>query len=520
MLPLPLPESGIANLPLAKLPTLAKLWAAAEEAGGPTMTRMQNTDTMNGLGVAVWRQGRLAEAEEIYRRALGIKPEDFRIWTNLGLVLAEQNRKAEAAESFRAALRLKPDLFTARMNLGIALSDLGNFEEAMNWLLAALQLCPDSAEAMQNVGMNLSRQGRWGEAIAYYEQAARLQPDNPEVHRSLAYVLLGAGDYARGWPEHEWRLRCRPLRGVQINRTFWNGDDFRNQTILLHYEQGHGDTLQFIRFAPLVKRRGGRVVVLCQPALLRLVARCPGIDLVFEGTSYEPECHIHAPLMSLPAIFGTTLATLPAQVPYLFADRFLVEHWRSELARALKLEAEADSGIQERSGPGQPDRPFLIGIAWQGRPEHDLDRWRSFALAQLAPLAELPGIRLISLQAGDGRDQVQVLDGRFPVIDLPGRRGRDFSETAAIMCSLDLVISPDTAVAHLAGGLGIPVWVALPYSCDWRWLSSRDDSPWYPTMRLFGQAKLDEWGPVFQHMAEVLKKVLGRHTGSRDEEAA
>ncbi len=410
--------------------------------------------------------------------------------------------------------------FTALMNLGIALSDLGTFDEASVRLEAALQLLPDSPEALQNVGMNLSRQGRWGEAITYYEQAARLQPDNPEVHRSLAYVLLGAGDYARGWPEHEWRLSCRPLRGVQINRTFWNGDDFRDQTILLHYEQGYGDTLQFIRFAPLVKRRGGRVVLLCQPALLRLLARCPGIDLVFEGTTYEPECHIHAPLMSLPAIFGTTLATLPAQVPYLFADRVLVDHWRSELGLALQLETGADSLVQKRSGPGKTARPFLIGIAWQGRPEHDGDRRRSFALAQFAPLAELPGVCLISLQVGDGRDQVQAKGGRFPVIDLPMRRGRDFSETAAIMCSLDLVISPDTAVAHLAGGLGVPVWAALPYACDWRWLSRRDDSPWYPTMRLFRQARPGEWGPVFERMAEALKKVVGRQAGPSGEEAA
>ncbi len=472
------------------------------------MTRMhEDVDLLNETGVGVWREGRRSEAAEIFRHALAIKPDDSRIWTNLGLVLAEQDLKAEAIESYRTALRLEPNLFDPRMNLGIALSDLGNFEEAMNWLLAALELRPDSAEALQNVGMNLSRQARWGEAIAYYERAARLQPENPEVHRSLAYVLLGAGDYTRGWPEHEWRLSCRPLRGVQINRTFWNGDDFRNQTILLHYEQGYGDTLQFIRFAPLVKRRGGRVAMLCQPDLLRLVARCPGIDLVFEGTSYEPECHIHAPVMSLPAIFGTTLATLPAEVPYLFADRALVEYWRSELGRALTLEAARDLHVHDRSDPG---RPFLIGIAWQGRPEHDGDRWRSFALAQFAPLAELPGVRLISLQVGDGRDQVQEIDGRFPVIDLPRRRGRDFSETAAIMCSLDLVISPDSAVAHLAGGLGIPVWVALPYSCDWRWLSGRDDSPWYPTMRLFRQSKPAEWGPVFQRMGDALKRMLGR----------
>jgi Flp pilus assembly protein TadD len=468
-------------------------------------------DLLNALGVSLWRQGRAAEAEDVFRRAIAFGPKAAVVWTNLGLFLAEHARKAEAADAFRTALGLQPESFIARMNLGIALSDLGRFDEASESLEAALDLQPQSPEAFQHVGLNLSRQLRWAEAVEYYEAARRLQPNSPEIRSALGAVLIGAGDFARGWPEYEWRLNCHPNRGLRINRTFWNGDDFRDQTILLHFEQGYGDTLQFIRFAPLVKRRGGRVVLLCQPPLVRLLARSPGIDLACDGLGYEPECHIHAPLLSLPAILGTTLDNLPAQVPYLFADSVLVEHWRAEILRAVTAQGNNAQEPLDGAGGLCPDRPFLIGIAWQGHREHDRDRWRSVPLAQFAPLAAVPRVRLISLQVGDGRDHVEALDGRFPVIDLPGRRGRDFSETAAIMGSLDLVITPDTAVAHLAGGLGIPVWTALNRSCDWRWHSGSGDSPWYPTMKLFRQDKLGEWEPVFERMAECARRrtVLG-----------
>jgi hypothetical protein len=370
--------------------------------------------------------------------------------------------------------------------------------------------------------MNLARQAKWSQAIPYYEHAARIEPGNADLHRSFSSVLLGAGDYARGWREYEWRLRTERHRGNRINRPLWYGNDFRNQTILLHFEQGYGDTLQFVRFAPQVKRRGGRVVMLCQTVLLRLIARTPGIDLVFDGSNYEPECHIHAPLLSLPAILHTTLATLAAQVPYLFADATLVEHWRGELARALEAQPEWASYTGDASGHTRQRRPFLIGVAWQGHDKHEGDVWRSFPLAQYAPLAAQREVKLIALQVGDGREQVRTQGEPLGVIDMPGRRGRDFSETAAIMCLLDLVITPDTAVAHLAGGLGLPVWVAIPSSCDWRWLSGRDDSPWYPTMRLFRQTKLGEWEPVFRRMAAALEQKLARRAPARgsDGEAA
>ncbi len=464
-----------------------------------------DADLLNDLGLALWRQGRSVDAEPIYRRAQQVKPNDFSILTNLGVALHSQNRLDEACECFRRAIDNRPDAFDAVINLGLVLSDQGKFDEAMGWLTLAHQLQPDSADALQGLGVNLARQGRWREAIEKYEQGLRLRPDFARLHRNLAYALLCLGDYERGWPEHEWRLKCQHHLGGSLGRPFWNGDDFKGRTILLHAEQGLGDTLQFLRFAPMVKRRGGHVAVRCQTKLLRLAARCAGVDLAFDGSAFEPDFQIHAPLLSLPAIFGTTLATLPAQVPYLTTEDSLVEHWRVRAGPDDRNRKRRRCGSSQGSSlPGRA-RPFLIGIAWQGSPDHRFDHWRSFPLAQLAPLAELPGVRLISLQCDDGLDQIAPLAGRLPILELSGRRERDFAETAAIMAHLDLVITPDTSVAHLAGGLGVPVWVALSTVGEWRWLDGRDDSPWYPTMRLFRQTTLGDWDGVFRRMAEALK---------------
>jgi Flp pilus assembly protein TadD len=467
-----------------------------------------DVDVLNELGVAVWRQGRPVEAEAIYLRARDLKPDDFRILNNLGLALYNQGRIDEAGDCYRRALELQPATFDARMNLGIVLSDQGHFDEAMTWFQAAHELRPDSADILQNLGMNLGRQGRWPEAIDYYQQALKRKPDFPEVHRNLAYALLITGDYERGWPEHEWRLRCQPYPGFKINRTFWNGDMLADRTILLHAEQGYGDTLQFIRFAEFVKRRVGRVLVLCPAPLLQLVARCNGVDMAFECDTYEPRCDVHAPLLSLPSILGTTLETLPTRVPYLILDKMLVDHWRGEVAKAVG--ALASASTESHGGPEDDPapRPFLIGIAWQGNPAHPMDRWRSFPLARFASLAALPGVRLISLQTNDGLDQLRAADRPFPVIELPGRRCRDFMETAAIMTHLDLVITPDTAVVHLAGALGLSAWAALCATGEWRWPAGRDVSPWYPTIRLFRQEVLGQWDVVFDRMTGALREKL------------
>ncbi len=215
-------------------------------------------DLLNELGLTIWRQGRAAEAEEIYRRAYRIKPDDFRILANLGVALHEQDQFDEASEFCRRAIQFNPNAFDAHMNLGVNLSDQGKFDEATVWLERAHQLRPDSADIYLNLGMNLLRQGRIDEAIDQYEQGLRLQPEFARLHRNLAHALLCRGDYERGWQEHEWRMKCDDYPGRRINRPFWNGENFPDRTILLHHEQGFGDTLQLIRFAPLVKSTRSR----------------------------------------------------------------------------------------------------------------------------------------------------------------------------------------------------------------------------------------------------------------------
>ena len=303
--------------------------------------RPDDTDLLNDLGLAIWRQGRAAESEPIYRRAQQIKPNDFRILTNLGLALYNQDRIDEAGECFRRAIENRPDTFDAVMNLGIVLSDQGKFDEAMDWLDSG---APTPARLGGRTAKPRHEPRPPGEVATRRStntsRPCGSGPTSPKFTAISLSLCSLVGDYERGWPEHEWRLKCPSYSGCRINRTFWNGDDFQGRTILLHAEQGFGDTLQFLRFVPMVKRRGGRSWCAVCTKLLRLVARCAGVDLAFDGSSYEPDCHIHAPLLSLPAIFGTTLATLPAQVPYLATDAVLVEHWRSELARAIGMEAQ------------------------------------------------------------------------------------------------------------------------------------------------------------------------------------
>jgi Flp pilus assembly protein TadD len=491
---------------LARQGLYAESEAYARQALG---LQPDDVDTLNELGAALWWQRRPVEAEAIYRQADRLQPKDVRILTNLGLALYQQGRVDEAGDFYRRAIEIDIAAFDARVNLGIVLSDQGKFDEANDCLKGAREQRPDSAEASQNLGMNLGRMGKSHEAIQYYEEALRHRPDHPEMHRNLSYALLTCGDYERGWREYEWRLKCDPHPGYRINQVLWNGGDLAGRTILLHVEQGLGDTLQFIRFASMVKRRGGHVLVVCQAPLLQLVARCDGVDLAFDGSSYQPKCHVQAPLLSLPAIFGTTLRSLPAQVPYLATDPILVEHWRSEISRAIATDGDGRAAALDQTEPGRRPRPFLIGIAWQGNPGHSDDRWRSFRLAHFAPLAKLPGVRLISLQTNHGLDQLEAAGGPLRIVELPRRRGRDFMETAAIMTHLDLIITPDTAVAHLAGGLGRRVWIGLSTAVgEWRWLAGREDSPWYPTARLFHQTTLGDWDGVFRRMATELKQEL------------
>ncbi len=453
-------------------------------------------DTLNNLGTAVWLTGQAEEAEGYYRRAFQLKPGDYSILNNMGNTLWHQNALEEAAGFYRRALTLKPDSSETWMNLGVLLTDLTQFDEAIACIQESLRLRPDAHEAHDNLGATLARQGKWDEALACHNHALKLQPYYAEAHRNRAFIWLARGDYERGWPEFEWRLSCRRHVGSNPNCPRWTGEDLGGKTILLHAEQGLGDTIQFIRFvAEIRKRNAGSVIVTCPKPLLRLIARFPGIDFLTEEDSPLPPFDVHASIWSLPAILRITLANLPSPPAYLSVDGAAIARWRTILARAL-----------EESGT---DRARKIGIVWQGNPKHRTDRMRSFRLDQLEPLARVPGVRLISLQKEHGLDQLRALDGWFSVTTITNETTgpddeRDFLDTAAIISQLDLVVTPDSAVAHMAGSLGTPVWVGLPSVAEWRWMLEREDSPWYPSMRLFRQQRAGDWPGVFERMAQAL----------------
>ena len=343
----------------------------------------EDPDVLNNLGNAVWLQGRSSEAMAYFLRAYQHKQNDFGILNNLGIILWEQNRPERAIEFYRRALKLRPDSFDTRMNLGVSLSDVGNFDEALVWLQGALRQRPGSADAWDNVGMTLARQGHWDQAMKHYDEAIRLRPDFGEARRNRALGWMAHGDFERGFPESEWRLMCRNPPGFKFPRPRWGGEPLEGRTILLHYEQGLGDTLQFIRFAPQVKERGGQVMVFCQPPMVRLLSLCPSVDLVLDGRAGLPDFQVHTGLMSVPSVLGTTLSTLPRD-PYLSADKATIEYWRPLVSQAL--------------GVTNLDAVFKIGIAWQGSPKNQIDRWRSFPLAHFARLSQVPGVRLLSLQ--------------------------------------------------------------------------------------------------------------------------
>lgn len=444
----------------------------------------------NNLGITLARQEKLDEAVAHYREALRLAPKAADFHNNLAIVLAKQGNFADAERHYRESLRLKPNAPGAISNLGNALRDQGKFGEAILLYRQALRLKPDAADVHNNLAVALVKQRSVDEGLAHYEECLRLEPDYAEAHTNRAQALLLKGDFAKGCPEFEWRWKCKNAGPRHTQHPRWDGSPLQGCTILLHAEQGSGDTLQFIRYAQLVKQRGATVFFECPQPLKPLLKSCLGIDQCFAQEEQKPAFDCHAPLMSLPGLVGTTLETIPADIPYLFADEECIERWRDELGH---------------------DDHFKIGIAWQGNTRYGGDRHRSLALRHFLPLAWLEGVQLYSLQKGFGSEQLKTIGDQTPIVDLGGRNDVDtvaFLDTAAIMKNLDLVITSDTAIAHLAGGLGVPVWVVLPTTSDWRWFLGREDSPWYPTLRLFRQTQLGNWEAVILRLMNELRQKL------------
>lgn len=439
-----------------------------------------------GLGEALRRLGHFAEAEACSRELIRVQPNFAGAYNSLATCLREQRRWPEAAAAYGEALRLNPQFAEAHNNLGCVFHDLGELDQAVASFHEALRLSPTFAPASKNLGLALRDLGRLDEALVQYDRAVELSPHDGEAHAGRAAIWLLRGDFARGWAEYERRRASHPF-----TQPCWDGSPLSGKTVLLYADEGLGDTLQFVRYAKLVARRGGRIILECQEVLHPLLSRCEGIHRLVAPAGELHAFDFHAPLLSLPLVFGTTLETVPADIPYLFADEALVARWRDRLA-----------GV---SG-------FRIAINWCGRATNPVERFRSIPLAHFAAVAAVEDVRLISVQKGAAAEELGSVADHWPVTHLGGEldeTGGAFTDTAAVLKNVDLVITSDTAVAHLAGGLGVPVWVGLWATPEWRWLLDREDSPWYPTMRLFRQRQPGDWAEVMGRMAAELARLAG-----------
>ncbi|MBV9560131.1 MAG: tetratricopeptide repeat protein [Bradyrhizobium sp.] len=441
------------------------------------------------LGSVLVDLRRFDQALVHYLKAIEIKPDHVAALNDAGLALTSLRRPGEALELFARALSIAPDLAELFNNKANALKALGRLDDALACYRRAIALKPDYAEAHNNLGACLAEQLRIREALPCYRRALALRPDYPEAHWNLAVNRLLAGDLRTGWIEAEWRRTAQsfgPSR-PDIARKRWLGaEPVEGKTVLVHSDQGLGDAIQFCRYLPLLAARGARIVLEVQPALRELLAPMPGVAQIIAEGEPRPDFDLTCPITSLPLAFDTTLETIPSAVPYLSAGK---------RAGAWK----------RRLGATTP----RIGIAWSGNPKHANDHNRSMSLRTLLPLFD-GGAQFVSLQKEVRADDWAVLRWQEQVLDASPWL-TSFAKSAALISQLDLVISVDTSVAHLAGALGRPVWILLPYVPDWRWLLDRDDTPWYPTARLFRQDESRDYTGVVAR----LRRELGRWMGAR-----
>lgn len=439
--------------------------------------RPDAVDAWVNRGSVLGALGRHEEALKSFDHALALQPGAPVPLANRGLALLELRRPDLALETFEQAIALRPGDAQAHNNRGLALQALDRHDEAVAAFDRAVALQPGFADALNHRGVSLQALGDAEAALASYQAAVARRPGDPWFHWNAGLCRLLMGDYAGGWPEYEWRLQAMPM--PRFDRPLWQGEALRGRTLLLHTEQGLGDIIQFCRYAPLVPG-AGRVILQAPAPLVDLLRSLPPPVEVVAAGARPPRFDLHCPLLSLPARFGSTLETLPCGVPYL-------------------------SVPAGPAGP-PPGEGRTIGICWQGNPAVRIDPERSVPLARFAPLAAVPGVRLLSLQKGHGLEQLAAFrNGVAPGIVTLGPDGpADFMATARAVQACDLVITSDTVIAHLAGALARPVWLATSFVPDWRWGRSGETCAWYPTMRLFRQPRRGDWDAVFSAMAAAL----------------
>jgi Flp pilus assembly protein TadD len=433
------------------------------------------------------RERNAPDALAAYDRWLELDPDSFMAHNNRGLLLSKLGRRSEADASFVRALELKPGDPHVRFNQLMMRPD-PDYAEALECCVRALEERPDDPDIMTNLGIVLQFSGQYDEAQAQFERVLSVAPDHLSAKFNLSLLLLLQGEYSTGWTEYESRwavieVKQRP----SFAQPQWQGEDLDGQTILLNAEQGFGDAIQALRFVPAVAARGGRIVLRIDRPLVRLAASLPGNLIITPTTARPPSFDVWSPLLSLPRILRTRIDSIPADVPYLGVRPGIAARWRDRLSHMAGLK---------------------VGLVWAGNPHHVNDLRRSIELERLKPVLEVAGASFVALQVGPrAHDVAKLLPGT--ITDVSAALS-DFAETAGAILNLDLVIAADTAVVHLAGALGKPVWAMLPFSPDWRWLLERADSPWYPTLRLYRQPAPADWDSVIARVAADLRELAAR----------
>jgi len=439
---------------------------------------------MLNLAVKKQKEGKLHEAEILYKKVLEKDSSSSDALHLLGLVEYQKGEYRGAIKNISKAIQLKPDA-TFYGNLGMSYDKLGDEEKSMACFLKALNIDPRYSNAYlanYNLGVYFKEKGEIKKALGYYDEAIKLDKDFFEAYWNRGLILLLLGEFKRGWKDYEYRMKKKsPTDSRVFNKPKWDGSMLDSKRILIVSEQGFGDSIQFVRYLHLVKEKGGYIILECKKELMRLFKSLQVVDEFVEKNNLVPDFDFYIHLMSLPLVFNTDLQNIPNRVPYLKAEPELVDKFASKFDGSK----------------------FKVGIVWSGNESQVDNRNRSVGFEKFKSLKNIQGVELFSLQKGEAAGQLDDMD----IVNI-GRDIGDFADTAAVIENLDLVILIDTATAHLAGAMGKPVWVLLTQIPDWRWLLDREDSPWYPTMRLFRQKKLGDWDSLFKLVREELEMLL------------